>query len=361
MTPLVHSAEGLSSASSYRSISSSSPLALVLGSSLQRPSGHTLIKVELAPQDEDFTQEEVDEMVKRAWEIKTRFELRQASSSITQNSVHSKASDESVQQVDTERSSVTMATQPGPESTPRSLTKSLYGSEYLLNARPPDGGGTVIAIKAEVPEQDLKVAPMHDVSDRDNTKQMADAYLNICDTVQSDNDPQHRNDAQGYPPNSHKMPIQASYTRTNLSCDNDGISTEHSSSPFQPSSINMQYRPPLLKLTFHACLNPLRPVGRTIIYQWPPRVGAHLPRDRQPPGDGIRDLLNHQAAPQSSPFFKSLFGLAQCRPSQLEAYKSFFNSTDASDMQVPNQGQSNDPQMPDPNGVVEGYETQSGT
>ncbi|KAG8697632.1 hypothetical protein FRC11_014952, partial [Ceratobasidium sp. 423] len=84
---------------------------------------------------------------------------------------------------------------------------------------------------------------------------------------------------------------------------------------------------PCLKLRLHGYPGRLQPNQR-IVDRRLPHVGVQPPFGSRPPEDNNHDLPNHQDAPQPSPLYKSLFGLARCRRSQPEISESPLNPTD---------------------------------
>ncbi|KAH7338131.1 hypothetical protein B0J17DRAFT_628672 [Rhizoctonia solani] len=68
------------------------------------------------------------------------------------------------------------------------------------------------------------------------------------------------------------------------------------------------------------------------------RVAVQPPSQPQPPEDSNHELPEHQAAPQSSRLFKSLYGLSQCLRSQTDASNSSFHYGNASNTPTFNQG-----------------------
>ncbi|CUA73177.1 hypothetical protein RSOLAG22IIIB_05178 [Rhizoctonia solani] len=288
---------------------------------------------------DEFSQDGVDEMIKCAWDTKRRFEtLREKPAEPEQtlkNNIRLRISNGATQEL----------LEAKIDDIPSPLVKSLYGANNFPTTRVAKREEE-FNVKEE-PEE-LKMVIISEVLDPEGTKQTTTGSdSDICVTQ----GPQHPSGSQ-IPyfklPESHTVQTkQTLCSQVQLGGNVDRIDAISSKDLARPLSAGMGSAPPL-KSTFHSYFD-CYGFDENSRDHLRPQTGTRLPLNRDPHNNG--NFPSHPAVPQSSRLLKSLFGLARCRASQMEASDYSFNPTDTSNMHVPHYSQSHNLRVPGTGGL----------
>ncbi|CAE6425749.1 unnamed protein product [Rhizoctonia solani] len=347
--------------------SGSPPIDRVSGLSLQISPSYLFTKMESVPQYNDFSQDQIDRMIKRARETKKRYEQQHRSPVVSnptcQDNTHPTTDDGSTQErVDTKILGVSIKPEPDLHDTPSPLMGSMYGWDLSI-PRVPSRGRDAVDVKVEVPEQDLNTALEFKESNPKKVEQVITTKSDpdICAArkhqvqyIASAVKTQDGSDVHNpHLPKGRRVSSKLSNARVQSVYDTDKTNAMPSRILSRPSCINTKRISPYLKLRLHDCLTHLRPVQH-IVNRRLPQAGAQPPLRSQPPQDNNQGLPNYQEAPRSSPLYKSCFGLVRCRSSQPKMSVSSLNPTDTHGMNVYNQGHLDNMQVHGTTGAANG-------